>query len=222
MFSGGWDSNDFRDGLFSLEFGIDLSSTASTTLFAPSPSTIATPTTSQSPGQGSAFSAEEHNTWESTSSSHQRSSGLPAPETSSPSTTSWEAHVTTAASGRVITAATSELISMFSAGAIPSGTGLYCSGSSATVSGLCYPGNPHNQTTWTLPKGSLTLAPKSSQGSNQLTTSKTRQTAQGSLRTQPPLGAQPTRAVISSADQGSVSYGPTTYIAFLICGLILA
>lgn len=221
MFSGGWDSNELGEGLFSLEFGIDLSSTASSTLFASSPSTITTPTKTQSQGQGSAFSAEEHNTWETTSSSHQRSNGLPAPATSSPSTTSWEAHVTTAASGKLITTATRELISMFSAGAIPSGTGLYCSGNSATASGLCYPGNSHNQTTWTLPKGSLTLAPKSSQGSNQLT-SKTRQTAQGSLRTQPSLGAQPTRAVISSADQVSVSYGPIISIAFLICGLILA
>ena len=166
--SGGWNSNDLGQGLFSLKFGIDLSSTASNTLIisSTSSSTISTTTQTLALEQDSVSSVHEHSTWETALLSHQGFSRPSAADTTlSPSKTSWETYLTTAASS--LNTATGTIGSVLSTGLILGGTGLYCSGNSATASGLCSSENFHNRTTWTLPKGPVTLAPKLSQGSSQ-------------------------------------------------------
>lgn len=168
LLSGGWNSNDLGEGLFSLKFGIDLSSTASSTLVisSTSTSTISTATHTLALEQASVSSVHEHSTWETALLSHQGSSRPSAAGTTlSPSKTSWKTHVTTAASS--FNTATGTMGSILGTGLILGGTGLYCSGNSATASSLCSSENFHNRTTWTLPKGPMTLAPKLSQDSSQ-------------------------------------------------------
>lgn len=166
--SGGWNSNDLGEGLFSLKFGINLSSTASSTLVISSTSTSTISTTTQTFAleQASVSSVHEHSTWETALLSYQGSSRPSAAGTTlSLSKTSWKTHVTTAASS--FNTATGTVGSILSTGLILGGTGLYCSGNSATASSLCSSENFYNRTTWTLPKGPMTLAPKMSQGSSQ-------------------------------------------------------
>ena len=147
LLSGGWNSNDLGEGLFSLKFGIDLSSTVSSTLVISSIliSTISTATQTLALEQASVSSVYKYSTWETALLSYQGSSRPSAAGTTlSLLKTSWKTYITIAASS--FNTATGTVGSILSTSLILGGTGLYCSGNSATVSSLCSSENFYNRT----------------------------------------------------------------------------